>query len=438
MTSGLLRWIVKHGSGPIARSSIETEAVHGARLIVQLVLLALVAVYLGPADYGEFAGVAALALGLGTLSAFGLGYVVLAESAKSAEAGRAVLARAVPVTLLSAALLLPLYLWLAVAVIGSGAGLPSLALIGLSELLLVPLLGLLGHRLHGLGFVARSQALVLLPMALRLAGLLFCIALTPGPSLKVYAWVHALGALAALALGWALARARTPLPRRLHWPDRAMLHNGARYAVMNFTAGTPAELDKALALRLLGAGGTGLYALASRGMAVVTLPVIAMLQAALPRLIRELHQPGAGSRHLLRVVLSLSALYGLTAAMLLYLAAPPLLEWLLGPAYAGIGAVVEKIALIAPFMSVRIATGATLFALGRPLLRSVIEGAAVVAMVGLALLLTPRFGLDGLVWAVLVSEATMAAAGVGTLLGHLRRLPPAPAAEASMPDTGPG
>ncbi|MGE3298387.1 MAG: lipopolysaccharide biosynthesis protein [Porticoccaceae bacterium] len=408
---------------------------YGLRLGVQVALLLLLARWLGPAHYGEFAGVAALAMGLATLSGFGLNFVVLMESAKSADAGAEVLERAVPATLLSATLLLPLYLWLAVVVIGSTAGLASLSLIGLSELLLVPLLGLLSNRLHGLGYVARSQALALWPLALRLAGLVGCMTLAPTGNLDIYALVHALGALAALVLGGALAAARAQLPQSLHWPERAALRHGARFAVMNLAAMSPGELDKALALRLLGASGTGLYALASRGMAVVTLPVVAMLLAALPRLIRGLHQSDTAHRRLLRVVLSLSALYGVSAAVLLHWAAPSLLEWLLGAAYVGIGAVVAKIAWIAPFMSLRIATGATLFALNRPMLRSAIEGGAVVLLTTLALTLTPHFGLDGLVWAVLLSEAVMALFGVVALATHLRGPSPLPA---SMPHIGPG
>lgn len=422
--------------GPIARSSVQTLAIYGLRFGVQLALLLLLARWLGPAHYGEFAGVAALAMGLGTLSGFGLGFVVLMDSAKSADAGAAVLARAVPATLLSAVLLLPLYLWLAVAVIGSTVGLLSLGLIGLSELLLVPLLGLLSNRLHGLGYVARSQALVLWPMALRLAGLAGCMALAPSSDLALYALVHALGALAALVLGGALAAARAQLPQNLHWPDRATLRHGARFAAMNLAAMSPGELDKALALRLLGASGTGLYALASRGMAVVTLPVAAMLQAALPRLIRELHQSDTAHRRLLRAVLSLSALYGMSAAVLLHWAAPPLLEWLLGAAYVGIGAVVAKIAWIAPFMSLRIATGATLFALGRPMLRTGIESLALALLVVLALLLVPRLGLNGLIAAVLASEASMAAAGGLFLWRHMQRPLPVANAAASVIDVG--
>ncbi|MDT8439910.1 MAG: oligosaccharide flippase family protein [Wenzhouxiangellaceae bacterium] len=397
--------------GPIARNSISTMLVYVVRLGVQVALLLLVARYLGPEQYGQFAGIAALAFALGTLSSFGMGFLVLGESAKSPDAGAAVLARAVPATILAAALLGPLYLWLAVHVLDSGAGLLIISLIGLSELLLVPILGLLAHRLHGLGMIARSQALALWPMVLRLTGLLLALTLLTDRSLQIYAWVHLVGSATALAVAWRLSRRHGQFLRTLHHPELAEIRRGTRHAVMNFTAITPGELDKAIALRLLGAADTGLYALASRGMAVVTLPVIAMLLAALPRMIRELQGGEKNSGRLLRLVIGIAGFYGLAAAAVLYLFAPPALEWALAAEYAGIGNVVQKIALIAPFISVRIATGTVLFALDRPLSRSAIEGGAVVAMLALALFLVPRLGLAGLVWAVLISEAMMAIVG---------------------------
>ena len=70
---------------PIAYSSMQTLAIYTLRLVTQVALLFLVARYLGPSQLGESAGNAALAVGLGTLSSFGLGFLVLGESAKSPE-----------------------------------------------------------------------------------------------------------------------------------------------------------------------------------------------------------------------------------------------------------------------------------------------------------------------------------------------------------------
>ena len=417
--------------GPIASNSLHITAVYVARLMIQLALLFLLARYLGPGAYGEYAAIVALAAGLGTLSSFGVGFVVLAESARSPQAAQAALAQAVPATLLSAALLLPLYWWFSRDVLGSTASLVSLGVIGTTELLVMPLLTLLSQRLQGLGYVLRSQAMALLPMLLRLAGVVVCIALFSDNRLEMYALVYALASSAGLLLALCVGAELAKLPHRLNRPQMQMLRNGSRYAAMSFTAMNPAEIDKALALRLLGANDAGLYALASRGMAVVTLPVSAMVVAALPRLLRDAASSPSRASRLIVIMMAVAIAYGLAAAALLYLAAPPLLEWALGAYYAGIGEVVAKLALIALFMTSRHASGTILFALGRPMLRTGIESVALVLLVLLALLLGPRLGLNGLIAAVLASEASMAVFAGLYLWRYVQR--PLPLANAATP-----
>ena len=58
--------------GPIARGTIRTSFVLGLRLLVQADMLLIVARMLGPHQFGAFAGVAALAVILGTLLTFGI------------------------------------------------------------------------------------------------------------------------------------------------------------------------------------------------------------------------------------------------------------------------------------------------------------------------------------------------------------------------------
>lgn len=408
----------RHRLGPIARGSMQTLAVYGLRLVTQMALLFLVARYLGPSQFGGFAAIAALAVGLGTLSSFGLGFLVLGESAKSPERGQMVLAQAVPATLVSTAVLGPLYFWLCRVLLGSDASTSVLLLIGLSDLLLMPWLGLISHRMHGLGQVARSQLIAVIPMGFRLAGLVACVILVPDAGLEIYGIVYAGGALAGLLLSLSLAREAAAGFLHPERPQSATFRQGSGYAVMNFMAVNPSELDKAFALRLLGAGDAGLYALASRGMTTVTLPVIAMLLSAQPRIFREGDSKTQNGGHLIGTILNISIGYGLAAAILLHYAAPALLQVILGSQYKEIGEVVSAVAYIAPFMALRLAAGGILFALGRPMWRACIEGASLFIMIGLASIMTLSHGMLGLIWAVLASEATMAVLGCGALLWH--------------------
>lgn len=413
-----------HRPGLIARNSLQTLLVYTLRLLIQLALLFLLARYLKTNAYGEYAAIAALGIGLSTLSSFGLGFVVLGVSARSPAAGRVILAQAVPATLLSATILLPLYFWISWEVIGSTASLFSLGLIGLAELLIIPLLSLLSYRLHGLSHIVRSQLINLLPILLRLAGVIICIVWLPSGRLEIYAFVHSVASIVGLLIAIWLSKALAGLPQYFSWPSTSKLCNGARYAVMNFTAINLSELDKTLALSLLGANETGLYALASRGMATVTLPVVATVISAQPRIFRDAANPDAHFNRLIFTIAGMSFAYGIIAAAILHSVVPPLLEWALGNNYAGIGKIVAMMAIIAPFLSARVASGGILLALGKPLLRSGLESLALVLLITLALVLGPHFGLAGLIGAVLISEASIALLTGGYLWHQLRQAMP--------------
>ena len=96
--------------GRIAASAIRTSAVLGLRLVVQAGSLLLVARLLGPQQFGTFAGVAALAVLLGTLATFGTHLVLIGEMAKDPARRVQVLAYAMPTTLVCGGILLAAFL----------------------------------------------------------------------------------------------------------------------------------------------------------------------------------------------------------------------------------------------------------------------------------------------------------------------------------------
>ena len=148
--------------GPIARSTLRTSAVLGLRLVVQAGTLLLVARLLGPGDYGAFAGVAGLAVTLGTLSTFGFHLLLLDRVSRNPNTRARAMAHAVPATLLCGTVLLVVFLLVCATVLRSLAiGLPALLAIGITELLLQPLFALPAWTLTALGKTARSQLLAI-------------------------------------------------------------------------------------------------------------------------------------------------------------------------------------------------------------------------------------------------------------------------------------
>src|SRR5690625_5103504 len=99
----------RHFKGPIARGTVRTRVVLGLRLVVQAGTLLIVGRRLGPGAFGVFAGVAALAVLLGTLSTFGMHLVLLGEVSKDPARRGEVLPYAIPASLLCGSLLLGIY-----------------------------------------------------------------------------------------------------------------------------------------------------------------------------------------------------------------------------------------------------------------------------------------------------------------------------------------
>ena len=397
--------------GPIASATLRTSAVLGLRLVVQAGTLLLVARLLGPHGFGAFAGVAALAVMLGTLSTFGTHIVLLAEVSREPQRRAAVLPFALSTTLICGSLLFALYLLLATTLLGEAdIGLDVLVALGLAELILQPLLNLPGAEHQGHGRIATSQLLITLPLALRLLAAGTVWLLHTADPLRAYAWGY-LGA-SALALLVATLSLRQAWPALRDWrlPRLAELRHAAGYAVLNLTAIGPTELDKTLALKLLPLAVAGVYAAGARAIGALTLPVIAMMLSALPRLFREGQTDRTRSAHLLRWVFAAALGYSLVLAAMLWIAAP-LFDLLFGPRYQGLSDTIRWLTLAVPGMALRIAAGSALMALGKPRMRVGFELGGLVVLATAAMLLAPRWALSGMPLALACSEWSMAMLG---------------------------
>lgn len=238
--------------GPITRGTILTSTVLGLRLVVQAGTLLIVARLLGPADFGAFAGITALAVVLGTLSTFGMQLVLMEEVSRDPAQRDQVLANALPVTLTLGTLLLVLFTTVSIAALGF-PGLPFHAIIaiGAADIVVQPLLTFPAWRLTASGQPAASQLLLLFPLSLRLALAAIVFWAAPTDPLGVYGWAYLGASVIALCTVSTTRLSPWLAPRRWQWPGRTRWRKAAGYALVNMTAMAPSELDKTLAARLL-------------------------------------------------------------------------------------------------------------------------------------------------------------------------------------------
>lgn len=399
-------------NGPIARATIRTSFVLGLRLIVQAGTLLLVARMLGPADYGAFAAIAALAVLMGTFATFGTHLVLLAEISKNPGQRQPVLAYAVPTTLISGSVLLLLYLaagqfWLA----NASVPLQVMACIGLAETLLLPLYLLPATEELALEKTARSQLLVIFPLALRMAVAGIVMLLAPAQPLVLFAWLYLATALLALVCMKVYKHDAWLQPKQWKLPNRAQLKHSVGYATLSLTAAGPSELDKMLAVKLLPLGVSGLYAAASRVIGAATLPVTALLLSALPRLFRQAGEHSAQSQRLNRWIYLSVLIYGMALAGLLWFAAPAV-QWLFGSQYQGMTDMLRWLCLAVPGLVLRLTVASILMTQDKPWLRAGFEVFGMATLAIAAFALYPQFGAKGMALALAASEWGMVLAGM--------------------------
>lgn len=411
--------------GRLARSSLQTGGLLGLRVLTQAAVLVLLTHLLGPQAYGSFAAAASLAVVMGILPNLGAGYILMARAAHDVDAASDTWRYAWPLTALLGVLLLAVYLLAARQSSGDTLSWQILLWLGATELLITPFVILLSFALQASERVPLSQFVQWLPMGLRAIAVLPCFAMADAEGLHGYVVLQAVAALAGLGIGLAITQRHVRLDWRPRTASISELKNGATYAAMHMVAANPSELDKVMALRLVGTHDAGIYAATTRAMGAVAMPVIAMLLAAQPRLFRHAHQPNEQGHRLIQTIAALALAWGLLCWLLLTLCSP-ILPWLFGVRFTAMAELMPWLSAVAAPLSLRFAAGTVLVAFGRPLERVCFELCGIAVLVGAMLLLAPHLGTRGLAMALFASESSMALTGWWLVHRHLRQRTPAP------------
>jgi O-antigen/teichoic acid export membrane protein len=397
--------------GNVARGTITTTAILALRTATQAASLLLLAHLLGAESYGRFTAAAALAVVLGIIPNLGAGYVMLAQAPRRGDAISEIWRYAWPLTLVIGIILITAYPLLAKAFVGTLV-LPVQILlwIGVTELLLMPLISLLSFALQAEKRVPLSQLIQWFPFGLRALAAIPCFAMPEQDRLISYVILQFLATTLGLIIAVVITTRHVELswlPKRAAWRD---LTEGANYSLMHLVSTNSAELDKILAIRWLSAHETGIYTATLRVVNALVTPVMALLLNAQPRIFHHIHAPDANGVRLIKIVAACASIWGGLSYVIL-LASSPLLAWLFGSGFASMEDLMPLAAATSLPICLRLSAGTILVALGTPLERIVLELAGIAVLAGCMALLIPRLGIPGLVIALLASEITMALAG---------------------------
>lgn len=386
-------------------------ALLGLRVATQAIALLLVVRLLGPNFYGSYVAPAALAVVLGILSTMGAGLIMMVRAPKGSDAVADVWSYAWPLTVAVGAILFALYLPAAHYIGGtSRLDIPILALIGITELLAIPLVGLLSQSLQACDKVPLSQFVLWIPMGLRVAAVPPCFFTSETNRIFAFVGLQFVATLLGLVFAFSTTKRHVDLGRTPRRVRSAEFKDGFAYAIKHLIAVNSSEIDKMLSVRILGSHDAGIYAASSRILAATVTPVIAVLLAAQPKLFRHAADSNAASEKLIRQIAFLALAWGIFACSALNLG-KSLIPQIFGNNFSPVADLIPWLALVAVPLSLRMAASTILVVLGRPTTLVFFEIFGIGLLLISIFLLAPAWGMRGLACASLIGEAGMASVG---------------------------
>jgi O-antigen/teichoic acid export membrane protein len=402
-----LRTIVAERLLGSARSSSYALVGQLSRAVAGLATFLVLARLLGPSDYGMLAGALALVLTVGPIAALGADKLLTRDIAQDHGTASTAFSHALVTIVLGAGatalllallhpVLLPqvprelLLLLVAADVLANGIMICSTA----------THFALQQGRAGGAAMTATSVA------KLAATGIFW---LTDGiDPVRWAGWYAGLSLLAALgAAGWTTFRVGG-LSFRGYRPV-ARAREGAPYS-LNVTATVAQnDVDKTLLVRFGYSEEAGLYSVAYRLATMAWLPVLAVLQATLPRFFAMGNEGGlTATDRFARALMRPLAAYGVFATVVLA-AISPLIPVVLGEEYRGS---VTLLLLLAPLTLIKVAQYVPSDALtgaGHQPVRTLCIVISMGLNLGLGLIFIPRYGIAAALVATFVAELTYVA-----------------------------
>jgi O-antigen/teichoic acid export membrane protein len=389
----------------VARNAGWMMAGQGTGFILQAVYFVVLARLLGAEQYGIFAGAFAFTSLVSQYSALGTGTVLLRYVSNDRNVFAVYWGNLLLVTLTVGSLLVLILHFIAPHALNpASAALVLLA--GIANCLCAQLTTETARVFQTFEKMRITAVLALLTNLLRTlaaAGLLFFLH-------RCNAWQWALASVIVSAIS--AVAAVIVVIRNFGWPAFSpklfVTHGweGLGYSFASSTASVYNDIDKTMLSHYNMNLATGIYSMAYRVIDIATIPILAIRDAALPRLF----QRGASglaptvelAQRLLRRALPVSALI----SVVLFLSAP-LIPHMVGHGFAQSVSALRWLCLIPVFRSVHQMTGSALLGAGLQWHRTAAQMAAAAFNFCLNLYLIPRYGWHGAAWSSLATDGAL-------------------------------
>jgi O-antigen/teichoic acid export membrane protein len=355
------------------------------RLALQGIYFLFIARSLGPAQYGAFVAVTAMASIVSPYVGLGCGTLFL----KNVRAGK----RGAPFCALSA-------IW------APKVPLALIAAICISDLILVRIIDLASFGFAASAKMSKTAVQNTTMSFLRVVGIVVLVACYRHVTIAQWAWVYlvtsAIGGAFALQQGSALWGVPCISFTAL-WRDA---REGTFFSISTSAQTVYNDIDKTMLARLSTFTAAGVYAAAYRIVDTSLTPVRALVSAAYPRLFRIGTEGIDATYGYAKSLIRKTVIYGAADFIGLLLIAP-LLPHILGPKYASVAPAIRLLALIPVMRCVHWFLADALSGANEQILRTIVQVGVALLNFGLNLAILPRWSWVGAAWTSLASDAAL-------------------------------
>jgi len=292
-------------------------------------------------------------------------------------------------------------------------------LIGICEILIIPLISLFGSVLYAKEYILMGQFIPYLPLVAKLLTVVLCLNINDFKGVDSFIELQVIVVFLSAFVAYFILKKKINF--KFYWkiPAKTRLFNGAEYSLMHSTTLASSEVDKMLIINWLPSGEASLYSLANRIILASVMPIMGLLISAMPKLFFFANNPSRDWHKLLIYIFSIAILWGFGCAFLIYLFAD-LLTSLFNSDYQDIDKLLTFMAPLCFTVVLKGVVTAILASLGKPKVRFVLEVVGMIAFAISASFFSSIYQVKGIVVSMFVVDLFVCLIGLSYIIKNVK------------------
>lgn len=402
--------IVNRHVNKYIKRSFSISGILGVRITSQAFLLILLTYVLEPDIYSNFIAVTSLALVLGSFSSLGSGYLMLELNSKNIMDPYTALCKAIPLSLLVGSALFCILIPSSYYV-NDALSINTIYLIGIIEIILLPILSLFGSALYADSKIVTSQLFPFVGIFSKLLAVIYCLNTSELQDPFTLTLVQLLFIALSTVLIFSVFANISTFKITFKLPNKEHMIKGSGYGAMHSTTLVANEIDKILIVNWLPSMEASLYSLSNRIVLTAITPCMAIIIAIVPRLYYLANNDSKVLRMVVFITLSASCVFGVFCGVILSVAAP-FISLIFNQSYLGIEFFLYLMSPLCVSVALRAGITSIMATLGLVKKRIILELLGIIIFILASSILSRYYDAKGVILSLLFVDMFFCMAGL--------------------------